>query len=155
MITRRSLRHCCFTTNASKAVPVSSQLNRISNLHTTWLGLLRADWTRQIRLHGTYINSQRLLSRLCGFSRLVMWQQSPGCATDALEKTGSAASSRGRLLTVLRTTQPAGVPTMNSSEPSLMPKKIPSKNLSVIWIFFLLASKYKIFCHHAEGTALE
>ena len=49
-----------------------------------------------------------------------------------LKKTGSAASSRGHLLTVLHATQSAGVPTMNSSEPSLMPKKTPSKNLSVI-----------------------
>ena len=32
-------------------------------------------------------------------------------------------------MTVLHTTQPAGVPTMNSSEPSVMPKKIPSKKL--------------------------
>ena len=45
------------------------------------------------------------------------------------KKTGSAASSRGRLLTVLHTTQPASFPTMNSSEPSLMSKKIPSKKI--------------------------
>ena len=43
-----------------------------------------------------------------------------------LKKTRSAASSRRRLLTVLHTSQPAGFPTMNSSEPSLMPNNIPS-----------------------------
>ena len=84
-------------------------------------------------MHRTYIDSQRLLSRFSGFTWIVIWHKSPGCSADAVEKkTGSASSSRGRLLTVLHTTQPAGVPTMNSSEPSLMPKKIPSKNLSVI-----------------------
>ena len=77
-------------------------------------------------MHRAYIDSQRLLSWFSGFSRFVIWQQSPGCSTDAVEKAGSAESSRGRLLTVLQTTQLAGVHTINSSEPSLMSKKKPS-----------------------------
>ena len=40
----------------------------------------------KIRMHRAYISSQRLLSWLSGFSQLVIWQQSPGCSTDAVEK---------------------------------------------------------------------
>ena len=32
-----------------------------------------------------YIDSQRLLSQLSGFSRLIIWQQSPRCSTDAVD----------------------------------------------------------------------
>ena len=45
-------------------------------------------------MHRMHINSQRLLSGFAGISRFVIWQQSPGCSTDAFKKTGSAASSR-------------------------------------------------------------
>ena len=78
----------------------------------------------------THINRQRLFSLFSGFSWFVI--NLLDVPRMLLKKTGSAASSRGRLLTGLHTTQPAGVPTMNSSEPSLMPKKFPSKKLSVI-----------------------
>ena len=89
-----------------------------------------------------------------GFSRLVMWQECPGCSTDAVEKkTGSAASSRGRRLTVHHTTQPPGGSMTNSSETALMPKKMPVKSLSVICIFPLLASNCNTFSPHAEGMA--
>ena len=37
-------------------------------------------------MHKTYIDLQRLLSWFSGFSRLVIWQESPGCSTDAVEK---------------------------------------------------------------------
>ena len=78
----------------------------------------------------------------------------PGVPRMLLKKTGSAAFSRGHRLTVLHTTQPASTQTTNSSEPSLMPKKIQSRNVSVIWIFFLLASKNKVFSFQAAGMAL-
>ena len=81
-------------------------------------------------MYRTCINSWRLLSWFSGFSRLVIWQQSHGCSTDAVEKRPDLQRlQKGHLLTCLHTTQPAGVPTMNSSKPSLMPKKIPSKNV--------------------------
>ena len=36
-------------------------------------------------MHRTYIDSQRLLSWFSGFSRLIIWQQSPGCSAGAVE----------------------------------------------------------------------
>ena len=105
-------------------------------------------------MYRTCINSQRLVSWFSGFSRLVIWQESPGCSTDAVEKkTGSAAPSRGRRLRVHHTTQPPCGPMTNSSEPALMPKEMPSKSLSVIRIFPLLASNCNTFSPHAEGMA--
>ena len=60
--------------------------------------------------------------------------------------TGSAASSRD-------TTQPAGVSMTNSSDPPLMPKKMPSHSASMSCTSLLLSVRYKIFSRHAEGMA--
>ena len=39
-------------------------------------------------MYWTSIDSQRLFSWFSGFSWFVIWKQSPGCSTDAVEKDG-------------------------------------------------------------------
>ena len=103
-------------------------------------------------MHRTYVNARPLL-----------WVHSRGSSSGTsllgvprmlFKKTAFAACSRGRRLTVEHTTQPAGVLMTNSSDPSLMPKKMPSKSWSVICIFLLLTYWYKILSLHAEGMVL-
>ena len=58
----------------------------ISGVQSTRLGWFPVDWRKKISMPRTYTDSQRLLSWFSGFSRLVIWQQSSGVFTDAVEK---------------------------------------------------------------------
>ena len=90
-------------------------------MHSTWLG-----WFSDVGKESQYaqhVHRFTTVALLVGSRGSSFGTNLLGVPRKLFGKTGSAASSRSRLLTVLHVTQPANVPMMNSSDLSFMPNK--------------------------------